>query len=153
MNFYLSKNGQKLGPYSIEQIQLFIRQGLAVTTDQVWAEGWPAWKPIANVPELAPIEVSSERAQVRTVNPQLSENEYAEGKNPTVACVLSLVIVGTGQFYNGDWGKGWFLLITCIIFSAFSFGTLWFFWALMSAIDACMVAAKKRPLRGSFFKF
>jgi hypothetical protein len=40
MKLYLSKNGQKMGPYSAEQIQLFLNQGLITTTDQVWAEGW-----------------------------------------------------------------------------------------------------------------
>jgi TM2 domain-containing membrane protein YozV len=82
-----------------------------------------------------------------------SKERYAEGKNPVVAAFLSFFIPGTGQFYNGDWGKGWFLLITCIITTIFSFGTMWLVWALMAPIDAYMVASKKRPLSGSFFKF
>ena len=40
MTLYLTKDGQKLGPYSFDQIQIFLKQGLVTTSDQVWAEGW-----------------------------------------------------------------------------------------------------------------
>jgi uncharacterized Tic20 family protein len=52
MNFYLSKDGQKLGPYSADQIRVFLQQGLVSSTDTVWADGWPSWIAIANVPGL-----------------------------------------------------------------------------------------------------
>jgi len=52
MNFYLAKGDQKIGPYSTEQIEIFLKQRLVTTTDQVWADGWPSWIPIANVPGL-----------------------------------------------------------------------------------------------------
>jgi hypothetical protein len=53
MNFYLSSNGQTLGPYSTEQIEIFLKQGLVTAEDQVWAESWPSWLPIGNVPGIA----------------------------------------------------------------------------------------------------
>ena len=56
MNFYLANGDQKIGPYSKEQIEIFLKQGLIITTDHVWAEGWPAWMPIENVPGLAPVQ-------------------------------------------------------------------------------------------------
>ena len=166
MNFYLNKNSQKLGPYSVDQIQIFLKQGLVTTTDQVWCEGWPSWMAIGNVPGLAPNQSSEQssnpvhhaQTQGATFSQPASKGQssvgrYAEGKNPVKACVLSLFIVGTGQFYNGDWTKGWVMLITCIMATIFSFGTLWLFWALFSAVDAYRVADKKKPLEAYFIPF
>jgi len=53
MNFYVFKDNQQLGPYSAEQIHAFLRQGLVVSTDQMWAEGWPAWMAVGTVPGFA----------------------------------------------------------------------------------------------------
>ena len=75
---------------------------------------------IGNVPGLAPNQPSGGAANTSPpsnpvpqsnytqVSPQHQQSglPYATNKNPFVACVLSLVIVGTGQFYNGDWVKG-----------------------------------------------
>ena len=136
------------------------------TADQVWADGWPSWMAIGNVPGLNPNQSvgqsgdafpripsqSATPSPPATAGPSLSAR-YAEGKSPATACILSLMIVGTGQFYNGDWTKGWVMLITCILATIFSFGTLWLFWALFSAIDACRVAARKKPLEAFFIPF
>jgi TM2 domain-containing membrane protein YozV len=158
MNFFLFKNDQKMGPYSAEQIRIFLGQGLVMTTDQVWADGWTAWMPIGQVPGLAPAQESAQTSQPPTtvhstttgytppsLHPHIT-GPLAEGKSPFIACLLSLVIVGTGQFYNGDWVKGWFMLITCILASIFSAGAMWLFWALFSAFDAYRVASRQKPL-------
>ena len=144
MNFYLNKNGQKLGPYTSEQVQIFIRQGVVSLDDQVWSDGWSTWKPIRSVSgfgESNPSNISVPQVQTAPIQQQ-NTSTYVEGKEPVVACVLSLVIVGTGQFYNGEWAKGWVLLITCILAAWFSCGTFWLIWALVSAIDAYRVAAR-----------
>jgi TM2 domain-containing membrane protein YozV len=164
MNFYLSKNGQQLGPYSVEQIQIFLKQGLVTTADQVWAAGWPAWMAIGSVPGLAPVQKPGSTTYVPAAAHQApprgpsqvsqptdpSGLPYATDKNPVVACVLSLVIVGTGQFYNGDWVKGWIMMITCIVAAGFSLGLSWFVWAFFSAYDAYRVADRKKPLYKMF---
>ena len=56
MNFFLSNNGQTVGPYSTEQIRIFLKQGLVTTNDQVRANEWPEWITIGNVPGLAPTQ-------------------------------------------------------------------------------------------------
>ncbi len=167
MTFYLNKDNEQLGPFTTEQIQKFLAHGLLRPSDRVRVDGQSTWLAIENVPELAQSKPSVETTYASPAPaqayqpdyphtsslPRQESGKYAQGKSPVIACVLSLFIVGTGQFYNGDWGKGWFLLITCIIASICSLGTLWFLWALMSVIDAYMVAAKRRPLGGSFFNF
>jgi uncharacterized membrane protein len=79
MNFYLTKNGDKVGPYSSEQIQTFLKQGLASTTDKVWAEEWPEWMQIGNVPGLAPTESPEQTPSKDENEPQ--QKAIPEGSN------------------------------------------------------------------------
>jgi len=109
MNFYLSNNDQTIGPYSIEQIQTFLRQGLVTTTDQVWTDGWSDWMPIGNVPGIgfqpsiqcpdssanegpladSPLEVQTDEGKnVPAKNTEVS-SESAQ-LSPTVKGVLAL---------------------------------------------------------------
>jgi TM2 domain-containing membrane protein YozV len=123
MNFYLIKDDQKLGPYSAEQIQTFLQQKLVSSSDLCWADGWSSWMQVGNVPGLAIARAGISTPTQALVPPTTysqSSTQYAENKNPLVACVLSLAVVGTGQMYNGDWGKGWAVLGICIVTSVFS---------------------------------
>jgi TM2 domain-containing membrane protein YozV len=71
---------------------------------------------------------------------------YAEGKTPAVALILSLIIVGLGQFYNGDIKKGFLMLGGAIVGGLLSFTLLWWVFSLWSAIDAYRVAKRSVPL-------
>jgi hypothetical protein len=55
MNFYVFKSNQKYGPYSVDQIQFLLKQGMMSSSDLVWAEGWEAWTPIKDVSALSPV--------------------------------------------------------------------------------------------------
>lgn len=59
-----------------------------------------------------------------------------ESKNPILAMILSLVIVGVGQIYNGQTTKGILMCIGGIIGGALSATLLWWVIALWSAVDA-----------------
>ncbi|MGH7334656.1 MAG: zinc ribbon domain-containing protein [Candidatus Rokuibacteriota bacterium] len=71
---------------------------------------------------------------------------YAEGKNPTIAVVLSLVLAGVGQFYNGDVKKGLVMLAVAIVGGVFTYGLVYVGVAIWSALDAYKVASGKAPL-------
>ena len=71
---------------------------------------------------------------------------YAAGKNPTLATVLSIVVIGVGQFYNGDVKKGLVMLVGAIVGSVFTYGIAWLGVAVWSAIDAYQVASGKSAL-------
>jgi TM2 domain-containing membrane protein YozV len=62
------------------------------------------------------------------------------GKNPVLAAVLSALIVGVGQFYNGDIKKGAIMLLGAGILGVATGGLLWLGIAIWSAIDAYQVA-------------
>lgn len=55
---------------------------------------------------------SDEGMRVRTSS---TVKRYAQGKDPTLAAILSLFIPGAGQFYNGDTLKGVVMLVGAFI--------------------------------------
>lgn len=71
---------------------------------------------------------------------------YAESKTPILALIFSLVIVGLGQFYNGDVKKGFLMLGGAIVGGLLSFTLLWWAFSIWSAIDAYRVAKRSIPL-------
>jgi TM2 domain-containing membrane protein YozV len=70
----------------------------------------------------------------------LNGHRHPTGKNPALAAVLSAVIPGVGQFYNGDMKKGAVMLIGAALLGAATAGVLWLAMAIWSAIDAYQVA-------------
>jgi len=83
MNYYLTQNGQQLGPYSTEQIQTFICQGLALPNDLVWAEGWPSWLPLSQVPG---INIQS-GAAARACPPMVDTGAGSHPKGLNLICI------------------------------------------------------------------
>lgn len=83
--------------------------------------------------------------------PTTGPKNYASGKSPIVACLLSLVMPGIGQFYNGDAKKGGTMLVAYLIAwpLAVSTGILFlavFLLVVWSAVDAYRVAKGTAPL-------
>jgi TM2 domain-containing membrane protein YozV len=150
MNFFLSQNGQRLGPYSFEQLRMLHSQGLAQSTDLVWTDGWAEWLPLDKIPGVAQGSVLPPPNNKWRWTPGPGPQSFASAKNPIIACVLSIFIPGTGQLYNEDWGKGWGLLVTCVLSAYFSCGTSLIVWSIFSAVDAYRVASRQKPL-GTMF--
>jgi TM2 domain-containing membrane protein YozV len=70
---------------------------------------------------------------------------YAQKKSPLVALVLSLLIVGLGQFYNGEVKKGATMLIAAVVTGILTLSISWWVIAIWSAVDAYRVAAGLAP--------
>jgi hypothetical protein len=49
---------------------------------------------------------------------------HREIKNPGVAMLLSILIPGGGQFYNGELGKGTLVLLTCWLVIPYIYGII-----------------------------
>jgi TM2 domain-containing membrane protein YozV len=71
---------------------------------------------------------------------QVIDRPRPTDKNPVLAAILSAVIVGVGQFYNGDVKKGATMLVGAVFLGAATAGVLWLAIAIWSAIDAYQVA-------------
>jgi hypothetical protein len=54
MTLYVTKNEQRLGPYSLAEVQSLLAAGTLLPTDWAWYEGVPQWIPLHQVPGIAP---------------------------------------------------------------------------------------------------
>lgn len=61
-------------------------------------------------------------------------------KSPAAAVVFSVLILGLGQLYNGDWKKTLLMWGVFFVFAPVTFGLDWFLLLMWSAVDAYMVA-------------
>ncbi len=88
---------------------------------------------------VAPIDEGIRRSPSAT-------KRYAQGKDPNLAAILSLIIPGLalGQFYNGDVRKGIVMLVGSLILSFTIVGVL-IIW-IWSIIDAYQVAKGNQSL-------
>jgi hypothetical protein len=50
--YFIYKNGQQLGPYSLNQVTSMISQGQLSGTDWAWTEGMDNWKPVSMTPGI-----------------------------------------------------------------------------------------------------
>jgi hypothetical protein len=54
MQIYVGRNGQREGPFTLDQIRTMLAQGQAQPTDLAWYEGAAGWIPVAQLPGLHP---------------------------------------------------------------------------------------------------
>lgn len=53
MQWYYSKNAAQLGPVSLDELRAKLASGEVLSTDMVWREGMPDWRPASAMFELA----------------------------------------------------------------------------------------------------
>lgn len=71
---------------------------------------------------------------------------YAVNKSPNIAILLSIVLPGVGQLYNGDNVKGIILLLIWLFLGFPSLGILWIACWIYGLVDAYNVSSRKKPL-------
>src|ERR1043166_2314870 len=49
MQIYIGKNGQQLGPFSLEEVNRKLAEGTFTGADLAWYEGAPGWAPLSGV--------------------------------------------------------------------------------------------------------
>ena len=79
-------------------------------------------------------------------NLYLENKEYAINKNPLIATILSILLPGAGQIYNGDRIKGLILLFVWLISIVPTTMVGWFVCIAYGALDAHDVASGKKKL-------
>jgi hypothetical protein len=70
MKYYISRAGQQYGPYSLEDLRNMQAQHQVDVNDLAWAEGMPAWTPLAQVLGSEPAPAAAPVAPPYTPAPQ-----------------------------------------------------------------------------------
>jgi hypothetical protein len=85
--YFVGKNGQQSGPYSIEMLLNFVSNQQLLREDLVWAEPMPTWMPAGTVPALfpAPMFVAPVIAAPMVPREPEQENVRAETNFPSTA--------------------------------------------------------------------
>jgi TM2 domain-containing membrane protein YozV len=94
--------------------------------------------------QAPPIPVDPRMRGGPQMPPMVAGKVYATGKTPWVAVLLSFLLAGVGQFYNGDTKKGAIMLVAGIVLIFTIVGYLGIM--VWSMIDAYQVASGKSPL-------
>ena len=48
-NIRISRDGQEMGPYSVEEVKRYLADGLLLSSDLAWHEGMPDWVPLTEI--------------------------------------------------------------------------------------------------------
>ncbi len=146
--YWLAKDGQQLGPYSIEEVQQRLAQGLAEATDLVWTEGMPTWEPLAKVvpvrrgPPPPPIPPPAPRvlASYTPPSPSVPAPRVVANYGPLPPSVAAPQVVANyaGPQVSADMDMTppalhWALIL---LISMFTFGIFSWVWCLKEAAFA-----------------
>lgn len=95
MQIYVGRDGQREGPFSVEEVRTRLAQGQVKTTDLAWYEGAPGWMPVAQVPALSmppplagPPPLQSARPDLPMGVPPLSSTQAP----PETLSIVSLIL-------------------------------------------------------------
>ncbi|MFP6727858.1 MAG: DUF4339 domain-containing protein, partial [Alphaproteobacteria bacterium] len=68
MQLYVSKDGQRYGPYTAEQLQEYLEQGYFTLQDHAIFEGWEQWVTIDQL-----VELDEEPESPEPIQPKIEE--------------------------------------------------------------------------------
>lgn len=81
MSIYITRNGQRFGPYSIVEAQKLVVSGNLVDTDLAWQEGLASWIPLKQIPGFAFVRPAAPAAPVATTTPEALHRSPAQNKS------------------------------------------------------------------------
>jgi len=101
MTYYVSKNGQKVGPLTLEQVQAQYQQGQFAATDLAWKEGMPTWAPLSEVlglPATPPLQQQATTPQPAYQQPVAAQPVYQQPayQQPAPQVVVNQSVAGQG---------------------------------------------------------
>lgn len=164
-------DGQTYGPYSGHQLEGFVTEGRLELHTEVQRAGGGDWLPAQSDTTLArlfakhhlppatsrrgssePPITAGDRSTIVNVHNSVS-TPYLAGvvdvgadKSPGVALLLSLLLVGGGQMYNGEVGKGFLMLFGCILLWVVFLGWIINIWSMIDAYSHAKTLRNKYQL-------
>jgi hypothetical protein len=91
MEIHIQRDGQQMGPYTLEQINEYLVQGALLATDSAWHEGLPQWVPLNEI-----AGVVSDQAVTSTPPPFKPPATMAPKKTGATIEIPRLWVIGAG---------------------------------------------------------
>lgn len=169
--WYIHLDGEVFGPFTGHQLRDFVQEGRLGAETQVVRLGAETWVPAAEDPALVslfpraappappppgPVRAEAGATVVQVTNhiasdprPQqvvILDSGVAAPKSAGTALILSILIVGLGQLYNGQIGKGILMFFGCILLWFVFLGWIINIWSWIDAYKTAK-AMNERYLR------
>ena len=113
MQVTLNRDGQQMGPYTVEQINEYLAQGSLLPTDYAWHEGLPDWVPVTQIsgvgsadapPPFNPAQTPAVASEGNAKKKKLLLIGGIAGGVALIAAIVFLVIGGSnGGEFVGSW--------------------------------------------------
>jgi hypothetical protein len=118
MKIHVSKNGQQLGPYTIEQVNAEASAGRVTPADLARIEGGSSWQPLSMVPGFNPPPRRFHSNDPHTMNaPKKSIFMAADFFCALAAAIIYIIILEMSGYDIRDHGlPSWWFVPTPIIF-------------------------------------
>ena len=113
MRITLARDGQKYGPYSLDQVNTMLLSGKAAANDLAWIEGTPDWISLRTVPGVVavppPVDTRAhpDLPPPRELDPDASDRRIL----PAFLLAFFLGVFGVHRFYCGKTGSGIAMLV------------------------------------------
>ncbi len=137
MQWFVMKNGQQSGPYTVEQLREKLGTLELASTDHVWREGMAGWLPISAALATTPPPMPPAMPPPPLPGGLAPPRPASAAKSHALYVVLALFIgsFGIHNFYVGRSGRGMVQMLITVC----SFGLLvWVVW-IWSFIDVLTV--------------
>ncbi|MEY2529509.1 MAG: domain 2 [Verrucomicrobiota bacterium] len=135
MQIFVGKNGQQLGPFSLEEVNRKLAEGTFAATDLAWYEGAAGWAPLSSVagvtippaaaaaPAPVPVPASAPTPAPIPIRPNASIVQPAQPARSTkVLAVISWILMGITLIISfipflgcGAWVLVWPVAIAAIV--------------------------------------
>ncbi|GAA5080674.1 DUF4339 domain-containing protein [[Roseibacterium] beibuensis] len=171
--WFMRVDGRDYGPYTGHQLKAFAEDGRLEPDTEIRREASAEWVAAemdvairkffqpAPVPQPGPepqVATASDRSTVVQVTNTFQQPaalvDPGANKSPGLALLLSFLFVGLGQFYNGDVGKGFLMILGCILLWLVFLGWIINIWSMIDAYTKAKelrdrhqayIAAQTRP--------
>lgn len=121
MKYYLWKNEQQVGPYTLDQLKSMWNSGTITTETMYWFEGLTEWIPLGVLVEDA---IAEDRRKAQTVNfataDQNQEKPIGAGESVAIILISFLLsavafLIGLIYFFTGKRKRGAKLMIWSVV--------------------------------------
>ena len=113
MRITLARDGQKYGPYSLDQVNTMLLSGKAAGSDLAWIEGAPDWITLRSVPGIVAVPPPVDRRAHDDAPPprELDPDESDRRILPAFLLAFFLGVFGAHRFYTGKTGSAITMLV------------------------------------------
>lgn len=120
MQIHIARNGQRLGPYSVEDANTYLKSGALSPFDLAWYEGLSSWVPLRNVPGVIGPPQLPPPLPPRTLAVAMPHTLAVvpfQNKSRTAYILLGIFLgtLGIHNFFAGYTGRGIAQLLTSVL--------------------------------------